>query len=217
MKINGIDEKGPVRPVIIIGAGGHGKVVADIVQKSGDRVAGFLDDHAKPGGRFIGLPVFGAVDQYQRYRETAAFVIAVGNAAAREEIAEKLRGAAWYTAVHPSAVIAGIGVCIGEGTVVAANAVINAGSRIGRHCIINTAAVVEHDNIIEDFAHISVGAKLAGTVRIGKGSWIGIGASVRNNLNICGGWMIGAGAAVVQNIDKAGTYTGVPARMLKRG
>jgi acetyltransferase-like isoleucine patch superfamily enzyme len=74
---------------------------------------------------------------------------------------------------------------------------------------------VEHDNLIGDFAHISVGAKLAGTVTIGPESWIGIGAVVSNNLSICGGCMVGAGAVVVKNITEPGTYVGVPARRIK--
>lgn len=84
--------------------------------------------------------------------------------------------ALWYTAVHPTSVISGIQVEISVGTVVMANAVINSCSYIGRHCIINSGAVIEHDNRIEDFVHVSVGAKLAGTVSVGKGTWIGIGA-----------------------------------------
>lgn len=203
-----------MRSVIIIGASGHGKVVADIVQKSGDRVTGFLDDNPSVGSIFMGFPVLGTVEDYSKFN--AEFVIAIGNAEIRERISQKLEDANWYTAIHPTAAISDIDVEIGAGTVVMANAVINTGARIGKHCIINSGAIVEHDNIIADFVHISVGAKLAGTVSVSKGSWIGIGASISNNVNICGNCMIGAGAVVIKNIEEAGTYVGVPAERIGR-
>ena len=95
-----------------------------------------------------------------------------------------------------------------------ANAVINSGTYIGRHCIINSASVVEHDNYISDFVHISVGAKVAGTVDIGARTWGGIGACINNNLSICSDCMIGAGTVVVKNIEKSGAYMGVPAKLM---
>ena len=198
------------KSVVIIGASGHGKVVADIIKKSGDEVVGFLDDNPHLPKELSGIPVLGTVGDYTKYKDSM-FVVAIGNAEIREKIVGQLDCVKWYTAIHPSAVIASIDTNIGEGTVVMANAVVNAGTIIGKHCIINTGAVVEHDNQIEDYVHVSVGAKLAGTVSVGKATWIGIGASVSNNLSICGGCMIGAGAVVVKNIREAGTYVGVPA------
>lgn len=205
-----------MREVMIIGASGHGKVAADIIEKSGDRVAGYLDDNEELGNAFFGYPLFGKVDRYIEYMQYE-FVVAIGNAAIRERIVNMLAGVRWYTAVHPSAVIACRDVAVGEGTIIMANAVINPGACIGRHCIINTAAVVEHDNRIEDYAHISVGARLAGTVHIGKAAWIGAGAVVSNNLSVCAGCMVGAGCVVVKSIEEAGTYIGVPARRMGAG
>ena len=91
---------------------------------------------------------------------------------------------------------------------------VNPGAVIGEHCIVNTGSIVEHDNQIENYVHISVGAKLAGTVTIGENTWVGIGAVVINNLTVCGDCMIGAGAVVVRNITESGTYVGVPARKM---
>ena len=196
--------------VIIIGASGHGKVVADVVIQAGDRVIGFLDDNTDIGNTFVGFPILGTVDKFTDYLNSK-FIVAIGNAKTRESIVEKLQGVSWYTAIHPKAVISNIDTTIGEGTVVMANAVINVGAVVGKHCIINTGAIVEHDDKLEDFVHISVGAKLAGTVHIGKGSWIGIGATVRNNVSICQKCMIGAGAVVVKDIVSEGIYVGVPA------
>lgn len=202
------------KEVIIIGASGHGKVVADIVRQSGDTVLGFLDDAACLPATICGFPVLGAVSDYRSYPD-ACFVIAIGNASVRRKIVEQLEDVQWYTAIHPTAVVSPMGTAIGEGTVVMANAVVNSCAQVGKHCILNTSAVVEHDNRIGDYAHISVGAKLAGTVTIGENTWVGIGAVVSNNLSVCPDCMIGAGAVVVKNIEEPGTYVGVPARKVK--
>lgn len=196
--------------VIIVGAGGHGKVVADTVLSSGDNVIGFLDDNPNIGESFAGFPMLGSVDDFRNYLD-CSFVIAIGNANVREKIANQLQGVKWYTAIHPTAVISKLDVCIGEGTVIMANVAVNAGAVIGKHCILNTGSIVEHDNWIDDFVHVSVGVRLAGTVHVGKKTWIGIGAIIRNNLSVCATCMIGAGAVVVKNIEEAGTYVGIPA------
>lgn len=204
-----------MKNVVIIGCGGHGKVIADIVLRNQDHLVGFLDDNRKENG-FIGFPVLGTINDYTSFPDSE-FVIAIGNADVRERIENRLRGVSFYTAIHPDAVISEINTSIGEGTVVMANAVINSGSHIGKQCIINTAAVVEHDNIIEDFVHVSVGAKLAGTVHIGRKTWIGIGATVSNNISICSDCMIGAGTVVIHNIYTIGTYVGIPAEIVWGG
>lgn len=202
-----------MKSVIIIGASGHGKVVADIIQKSGDRVFGFLDDNAKLKNEFLGFPILGKIENYKRYKNIAEFIIAIGDAGVRSNISKKLQNVKIYTAIHPTAVISSLDVSIGKGTVIMANAVINSGSHIGDFCIINTGAIVEHDNTIEDFVHVSVGAKLAGTTYVGKYTWIGIGAVVSNNLKICDNCVIRAGAVVIENITKSGNYQGVPAKI----
>lgn len=196
--------------VVIIGASGHGKVVADIIEKSGDRLVGYLDDDESLGDFFNGYPVLGKIAEYILYMQHA-FVVAIGNAEIRQRVTLKSKGANWYTAVHPSAIIAK-NTLVGEGTVVMAGVVINAYAVIGKHCIINSSAVIEHDNVIEDYVHISVGTKLAGTVHIGQGTWVGIGAVVSNNINICRNCMIGAGGVVVADINEPGTYIGIPAK-----
>lgn len=201
-------------PVVIIGASGHGKVIADIIQKSGDIIKGFLDDNEQLSSTFIGFPILGQVSDYPKHKK-CKFVIAIGDAHIREKIVNQLSDVSWYTAIHPTAVISEMGTSIEKGTVIMANATIGPYTQIGKHCIINTGAIVEHDNHINDYTHISVGAKVAGTVTIGKSSWIGIGTSINNNITICSNCMIGAGAIVVDNIDQPGTYVGVPARKIK--
>lgn len=197
--------------VIVIGTGGHAKVVADIIKCSGDNIVGFLND-IDPNCTFLGYPVLGKTDSYEKYIENK-FIIAIGNVNARIAISNKLKNAKWYTAVHPTAIISSIDTAIGEGSVICANAVINPSTSIGKHCIINTNALVEHDNVISDYVHISVGTKLAGHVTVGENTWVGIGATVSNEISICNDCMIGAGAVVVDNILTPGTYVGVPAKL----
>ena len=200
--------------VIVIGASGHGKVVADIVRRSGDTLLGFLDDNEALPSEIAGIPALGKVADYARYPE-ASFVVGIGNSAIREKIARQLDGVRWYTAIHPSAVISALDTKIGVGSVIMANAVINPSAYIGEHSIVNTAAVVEHDNHIGSFAHISVGVRLGGTVSVGSHTWVGIGAAVSNNVSICDHCTIGAGAVIIHNIKESGTYVGVPARKIK--
>lgn len=201
------------KDVMIIGAGGHAKVIADIVRKSGDNLVGFLDDSKEAGSEFFDAFILGKTDSYSEYSDKE-FIIAIGNNVIREQIAEQMQNVSFYTAIHPTAVIAE-GASVGEGTCVMANAVINADANIGKHCIVNTASVVEHDNVISDYVHISPTAALAGTVNIGERTHVGIGAKVKNNTDICADVIVGAGAVVVKNITETGTYVGVPARKVK--
>lgn len=209
------------KQVVIIGAGGHAQVIADIIQESGDIVYGFLDDNLKKGTVIANderLKVIG--DFNTRFtlpitHPELEFIIAIGDNKRRKEIAEKnVPNMKYYTAIHPSANI-GINVSIGEGTVIMANACINASANIGKHCIINTGAIIEHDNQLEDYVHISPNATLCGTVKVGELTHIGAGATVKNNINIISHCTVGAGAVVVKYIKEEGTYVGVPAKLMK--
>lgn len=202
------------KEVIIIGAGGYAKVIADIVSLCGDKVHGFLDD--KDPDEMPSFHVIGKIKDIEKYAKEGLyrFIIAIGDNKSRKMITEKLEGMGglkWYTAIHPSSVVAE-GTEIGEGTAIMANAVINSGSRIGKGAIINTAATIDHDNVIDDFAHISPGAHLSGAVHIGESTWICVGGIVSNNINICNNCIIGAGAVVIRDIENSGTYIGIPAK-----
>ncbi len=190
--------------LIIIGASGHGKVVADIALLNGYKDIVFLDDDEskKECG---GFPVVGNTCEAQNL--IGDKIVAIGNAAVRKRIQNTIEA---VTLIHPNAVI-GRNVEIGDGTVVMAGAVINTYAKIGKGCIINTAASVDHDCIIGDYVHVAVGAHICGTVSVGNGTWIGAGATVSNNVSICGDVMIGAGALVIEDLGKIGTYVGVPA------
>lgn len=197
-----------MKRLIIIGAGGHGKVVADIAMKCGYKRISFVDDNTT--GIYMEYPILGTCEVLQEYNDGETdFVLAVGNNKIRQNLAERL-DLPWTTLVHPSAQI-GTHVCLGTDTVVMAGAIINPGTAVGKHCIINTHAVVEHDCHLSDYVHISPNAALGGTVHIGAGCHIGIGATVKNNVTICEDCVIGAGAVVVGDVPEPGTYVGVPA------
>ncbi len=203
--------------LIIIGASGHGKVVADIAIKMNKwQSIAFLDDDESIK-KSMELEVIGKTADAFTYKVEADFFVAIGNNATREKVQEKLieEGLTVVSLIHPNSVI-GTDVEIGIGSVVMAGVVINCSSRIGKGCIINTSASLDHDNVIEDYVHISPGVNMAGTVKVGKGSWIGIGSVVSNNVNICSGCKVGAGAVVVKDITEPGTYVGVPARRVDR-
>lgn len=203
------------KKLILIGASGHGKVVADIAIKNGYDILGFLDDNLNVKD-VMGFPVLGRVADAELYIGKAEMCVTIGNALVRSRIMTELlqKGADFPVLVHPNAVI-GLNVELGSGTVVMAGAVVNPSVSVGRGCIINTCASVDHDCVLEDYAHVSVGAHVAGTVHVGMNTWIGAGATVRNNVNICGDCMIGAGAVVVKSVEVRGTYVGVPAKMVR--
>lgn len=196
--------------IIILGAGGHAKVIADIVLSRGDKLIGFLDDNIS--GEVLGCPILGKITDATQYAKNCSFIIGIGNNQTRKMLADTYK-LNWYTAIHPTVVIAR-DVSIGEGTVIMADVVINPSSVIGRHCIINTSTVIEHDNNIGDFVHISPHATLCGTVRVGELTHIGAGATVKNNISICNDCVIGAGAVAVENVIVPGTYAGVPAKKI---
>lgn len=201
--------------LLIIGASGHGKVVADIALKMGKwQEIAFLDDDRNLT-LSMGLDVVGETNEISTYKDDYEIFVGIGNNNTRKELHEKLvtLGASIPTLIHPNTVISSE-VVIGMGTAIMAGAVINCCTTIGNGCIINTGSTVDHDNVIEDFVHISPGANLAGSVSIGHGSWLGIGSVVSNNISITNGCKIGAGAVVVKDITEQGVYIGVPVRRL---
>ena len=154
--------------LIIIGASGHGKVVADIAIKMNKWQSIALLDDDESIKTSMGLEVIGKTADAFTYKEEADFHVAIGSNTTREKIQENLieQGLNVISLIHPSAVI-GTDVEIGTGTVVMAGVVINSSSRIGKGCIVNTSSSLDHDNVIEDYVHISPGVNLAGTVKVG--------------------------------------------------
>lgn len=208
--------------VLIVGAGGHGQVVADILLarcEAGDRSltpVGFVDDDpALTGQTLLSLPVLGPISACAAIPHEA-LVLGIGANATRARLAEQLQasGEQLLSAVHPSAIL-GTQVRIGPGSVICAGVVINTGAVIGRNVILNTGCTIDHHNRIGDHAHIAPGANLGGDVTVGPGTLVGIGATVLPQQQI-GAWsVIGGGAVVTHPLPDAVTAVGVPARIIR--
>lgn len=202
-----------MKKLIIIGAGGHGRVVADIAESLGiyNEIV-FLDDDLKKD--VSPYKIVGKIDSFEEFALSCDFVVAVGSNSFRKELINRLesKNVNIVSLVHKNATV-GSGVQIGLGSVVMAGAVINNRAKIGKGVIINTCASVDHDCCIGDFSHISVGVHIAGTVNVGNEVFVCAGATVINNLDVCDGCVIGAGAVVVNSIETVGTYIGVPAKL----
>lgn len=202
--------------LLIIGASGHGKVIADIAMRTNLwKTIEFIDDKHPSFQRVMNIKVIGTTDLMNTMIDQYDFFIGIGNNQVRRIIFKKLEelGANLPSLIHPDSVI-GANVEIGAGTVIMAGAIVNCCTRIGKGCIINTAATVDHDNDIGDFVHLSPGVHTAGEVKIGEGSWLGIGSVVVNGLNITNNCVIGAGAVVIRDLYQPGTYIGLPARRI---
>lgn len=207
-------------PLLVLGAGGHGKVVADAARSAGWTLAGFLDDAPHLDGTEIwGLGVF-ALARLRKDQSgllSAAVALGVGDNAARERAHARLlaEGFRVVSVVHATAAVSPSAV-LGEGTVVMANASINPDARLGRGCIVNTGAVVEHDCRLGDFVHLSPNAALGGTVTIGARTHLGLGSVVLPGTSIGRDVRVGAGAAVIRDAGDSLTLVGVPARPIGR-
>ena len=201
--------------LVIVGASGHGKVIADIAKLNGYKEIVFLDDN-EAVDECAGYPVVGSSCDFTKVEKDV--VIAIGNAKIRSRIQEQYESQGFHlvTLIHPGATIADSAE-IGAGSVIMAGAVINPYAKLGKGCIVNTCASVDHDCVLGDYVHVAVGAHLCGTVEVGAYTWIGAGATVSNNISICPECMIGAGAVVVKDLDEKGTYVGVPAGSVDEG
>ncbi len=195
--------------IVVIGAGGHAKVVVDACRAAGWTVLGTADGN--PHRTVFGLPHLGPPEELCPEPGVRA-VIAVGSNAARRDIARRLDGhLRWAPVIHPAATVSPRA-RVEEGAVIFAEAVVQADTVVGRHAILNTGCRVDHDNDIGAFCHVAPGAVLAGTVTLGEGVFVGAGAVVTPNRTL-GEWCtVGAGGVVVQDTQPGLTYVGVPAR-----
>lgn len=208
--------------VVIWGASGHARVVADIVRATGHyEIAGFIDDLSpdRNGETFEEASIIGGRESLAASRRAGVThaIVAFGDCAARLAAARHVlaEGLALAVAVHPSAVVAA-SARVGAGTVIAANAVVNPGSTVGANVIVNTSSSIDHDCDVADGVHIAPGVRLAGNVRVGEATWVGIGATVTDGRSIGQRCVIGAGAVVVSDIPDEVVAYGVPARVIRR-
>lgn len=209
-----------MKHIVLFGAGGHGRVVRDIVDQQHAHdlescIVAVYDDYVLEKMMDGTLPILNSENAFRSFVEKNGFVfglIGIGDNKIRERLSREYP-IRYTVAVHPTAIISD-DVKIGEGTVVMAGAIINPGSRIGRHCIINTGAIIEHDCVIEDYVHVAPGAKMAGDTQVGRLSLIGIGASIIPKITIGANVVVGAGAVVIRDIRDDMTVAGVPAKPL---
>ena len=190
----------------LYGASGHAKVIISILESLGENITNIFDDRA---------PFTLLEHQVKPFEkgDTDYYIISVGNNKTRKKLAEKLDVIHYTKAIHPSAIIDKT-VTIDEGSVVMAGSILNIGSRVGKHCIINTAASIDHDCEIADFAHISPNATLCGNVSVDEGAQIGAGAVINPNITI-GKWaIVGAGAVIIKDVPDGATVVGNPGRII---
>jgi sugar O-acyltransferase (sialic acid O-acetyltransferase NeuD family) len=202
----------------VLGASGHGKVVADAAECCGWEQVEFFDD-AWPGRVRNGAwnVVGDTAALMARAHEYEGVIVAIGNNAVRQDKLSQLKasGAKLVSLLHPQATVSRYAT-LGEGSVVFAGAVVNADAKIGAGAILNTGCSVDHDCWLGACVHVSPGARLAGGVTVQDLSWIGIGASVRQLVCIGTQVTVGAGAAVVADVSDRVTVAGVPAKILTR-
>lgn len=201
--------------LLILGAGGHGKVIADAALETGlwDEIV-FLDDAWPEKNKNGRWDIHGKVDRFLDWKgHCAGAVVAIGNNHLRVEWQSNLvaAGFAMATIVHPSAHVSRF-TKLGVGSVVFANAVINVDAEVGEAAIINTAATVDHDCRLGDGVHVAPGVNVGGGVAVGNRSWLGIGAVIRHYITIGSDVVVGAGAVVVHDIPDGVTAVGCPAR-----
>jgi UDP-N-acetylbacillosamine N-acetyltransferase len=207
--------------LVIWGASGHALVVADIIRLSGIyEIAGFIDDvnveRHKTG--FHSFHILGGREQLDIVRRKGVehIIFGFGDSEARLNLTELVheKGFTLITAIHPRSVVAD-DVKIGQGTVIAAGAVINPCTSIGENVIVNTSASVDHECVIDDGVHICPGVHLGGRVTVGRSTWVGIGAVVKDRVRIGAGSLIGAGSVVVTDIPEGVVAYGVPSKIVK--
>jgi sugar O-acyltransferase (sialic acid O-acetyltransferase NeuD family) len=207
--------------IVLVGGGGHAKVVISILQKLRSRsILGYTD--MKDNGSILGVSFLGSdseLDKLVREHNGLNAVIALGQVGLgkqRYELWDRLHSPAisfpWI--VSPGAII-NEGVSWGEGAMVMDGAVINAGAAVGRGAIVNTNSTIEHDVTLEDWVHVAPGATVCGGVTVGRFSMIGAGAAVIQGIKIAPECIVGAGATVVRDITERGVYIGSPARRIQ--
>lgn len=218
---HGRREDQPTQRVLILGAGGHGRVVLDILLQAGTaQIAGFLDNNTAIHGRRIdGIPVLGGIDDLTQHAERAAatnVIIAIGDNGARRGLARQVEagGLTLVSAVHPSATLAS-NATIGRNVVICAGSVICAHCQIGDSVILNTGCTIDYQTMVGEGSHVCPGVRIAGRVKIESGAFIGIGATVVPNITLGYECIVGAGSVVIEDVDPLATVVGVPARPIK--
>ncbi len=196
--------------IVLYGASGHGKVIAEIFNNQTDVALIFIDDSPK-FEKLLQIPVLNR--NAIKLDSHSQLIVSVGNNRVRKNIVSSLQ-VSYAKAIHHSAVISSNS-SLDEGTVVMAGVLVNPNVKVGKHCILNTGSIIEHDCSIADFVHISPGVALAGNVTIGEGTHVGIGSTIIQNVTI-GKWAtIGAGAVIIKDVPDYAVVVGNPGKIIK--
>lgn len=199
-----------MKKIVIIGCGGHAKVVLSIINLLDDmEVVGFYDDYKK--GEFCNYPILGNINDLKL--EHDGYIIGIGNDKVRHEIYKKYSNINWISIVHPKSIVDS-DVEIGRGTVVCAGSIIQTQVKIGCHCIINTGCSIDHESKIGNFCSICPGTVICGRVEIGDLSFIGANSTIIQCLSIGERCLVGAGSVIIKNIDEGCKIVGNPGRII---
>lgn len=193
--------------ITLYGAGGHCKVVIDILTATQRKVSRIVDDNPC-GESFKGIRLCKPLESYD------SAIITIGNCHIRKRIAKSIKVKKYITAIHPLSTVSKNS-SIGSGTVISPGAIIQSDAIIGNHCIINTNAIVEHDSKIHDYVHIASGSVICGGCEIGEGTWIGAGSVVIQGVKVGNNTYIGAGSVIVNDIPDDVVAFGNPCRIIK--
>ena len=197
----------------IIGAGGHCKVVIDIINEMGIyKIVGIYDDHKQ--GNVSNIKIIGTLNDIKDAWYIDWWIIAIGNDQVRNILDESYHNLHWCILIHPRSTVSK-SAQIGPGSVICAGAVIQPDVRIGRHCIINTNCNIDHEATIANYCSICPGVTICGQVSIGEKTFVGANSTVIQNINIGNNCVIGAGTVIIRNVDNNLKLVGNPAKILK--
>lgn len=205
------------RPFVILGAGGHGRVVLDLLHLLGAEVLGFTDPKVPAGQGIDGTYCLGEDGVVLQHNPSSIFLAlgvgGVGETRQRLSIFDRFiaKGYVFPSLVHPAAVVAA-NVKVAEGSQIMAGVVVQTGSRIGRNVILNTRTSIDHDCILDDHVHVAPGAVLSGSVRVCRGAHVGAGAVIIQGIRVGEGALIAAGAVVIREVSPKTRVFGLPAR-----
>ena len=211
-----------MKKILIIGVGGHAKVIlSEIIQIKGNRIIGFIDEFKKKNTIIESYKnkqykVLGRIKDLKKIVDKNTFgIIGIGTNFNRKKVSEEINKIFnWATIISKNSKING-NVEIGKGSIIVSGSVVNTGTKIGEHCIINTSSSIDHDNTFKNYSSTGPGVITGGNVKLGQCSYLGIGSTVKHRITIQDNTIIGAQSLVLKNCDKNSIYFGIPAKKIK--
>lgn len=203
--------------LVVIGTGGHSRVVAETAQLLNYHIAGFIDlNFSGIKETILGIPVLGGLETLMSLPSDFKYFVAVGDNSIRKQVFDDMvrKGNSPVTLIHPSAIISAE-VKVGLGTIICAGCIINTKAQICENTIINTGSIIDHETVIESDSHIAPGCKIAGRTKIGKQSFVGIGATIIDQIELGESVIVGAGSVIISDVPANSKIVGVPGKILQ--